>query len=151
MNPKKYHPLTITLLTAGLALFTLAGCSKNDRDKIAADTKEAYRDTKAAVAEGWNDLKSFTFEKRDAFTAQMKAQQSRLEAEVSKLRAEYSEARASASRKAAMEELKNSEADYKAKLSALGNASSATWDAARDDVVAAWDRLQAAYAKARAD
>ena len=151
MNTKKHRHLTTVLLTAGLAGLTLAGCSKNDREEISDQTKEAYREAKATVTEGWSDLKSFTFEKRDAFSTQLKAQQARLDAELSKLRAEYSEAKASASRKAAMEELKSSEADYKAKLAALGNATSATWEAARDDAVAAWDRLQAAYAKARAD
>ncbi len=152
MNTKKHHRhVTTALLTAGLAALALAGCSKNDREEIADKTKDAYQETKAAVTTGLNDLKSFTFESRDAFAARLKAQQARLEAEMSNLRAEYSEAKASASRKAAMEELKNSEVDYQTKLAALGNATSATWDAARDDVVAAWDRLQAAYAKARAD
>jgi hypothetical protein len=150
MNPKK-HRITSTLFAAALAVLTLAACSKGDRQEISDKTKDAYQDTKDVVAAGWNDLKSFSFEKRDAFTAQVKAQQAKLEAEVSKLRAEYSEAQASASRKAAMAELKDSEANYKEKLAALGNASAATWDAARDDVIAAWDRMQAAYAKARAN
>ena len=50
-----------------------------------------------------------------------------------------------------MNELKDSEASYKEKLSAMGNATADTWDAARDDVAAAWDRVQASYAKARAN
>jgi hypothetical protein len=49
-----------------------------------------------------------------------------------------------------MDELKASESDYKEKLSAMGNATADTWDAARDNVAAAWDRLQVSYAKARA-
>ena len=48
-----------------------------------------------------------------------------------------------------MEELRNADADFKAKLDALGTASADTWTATRDKAVAAWDRLQAAYAKAR--
>ena len=62
-----------------------------------------------------------------------------------------SDAKASASRKAAMEELKKSEADYKTKVSALGDATEATWDSAKQNAIASWDRLQAAYYKARAD
>jgi hypothetical protein len=50
-----------------------------------------------------------------------------------------------------MEELKNAEADYKEKLKALGNATADTWDVAKKNVMLAWDRLQAAYYKARAD
>jgi hypothetical protein len=149
----KSHPInhvTATVFTAILAFLALAACSKGDRNEISDKTKDVYQGSKDAVAAGWNDLKTFSFEKRDAFTAEVKARQAQLEAEVSKLKAEYSEAQASASRKAAMAELKDSEANYKEKLAALGNASGATWDAARDDVIAAWDRLQAAYAKARA-
>lgn len=151
MNTKYHRHLITAFFTAGCALLFLSACSKGDREEISDHTKEAYRSTKEAVSQGWQDLKSFTFEKRDAFTAQLKAQRARLEAEASAMRAEYSEAKASASRRAAMDELKNAESDYRAKLGALGNATAATWEAARDDVAAAWDRLQAAYAKARAE
>lgn len=142
--------ITTTLLTAGLAALVLTGCSERKRADLADKTKDAYQDTKAAVAQGWSDLKGYTYEKRSEFTLQLKAQQADLEAGISKLRAEYSEANASASRKAAMAELKDSEANYKEKLAAVGNATADTWTAARDDVAAAWDRLQASYAKARA-
>lgn len=156
MNPN-IHTAKFTLvrrsvlLAAASLAAVLAGCSKEERTQVADQAKDAYQDTKAAVAKGWDNLKSYTFEQRDAFTLEVKAKQAEFEANLSKLRAEYSEAQASASRKAAMEELKNSEADYKAKLDALGTATADTWNAARDDVMAAWDRLQAAYAKARAD
>ena len=142
--------LSTTLLAASFAALTFAGCSKSDREEAADKTKEAYADTKAAVVTGWDNLKDFTFEKRNDFTTTLKARQADLEAGVSKLRAEYSEANASASRKAAMAELKDSEANSKEKLAAVGNATADTWTAARDDVAAAWDRLQASYAKARA-
>jgi hypothetical protein len=139
-----------TLLATGVALLTLAACSKAKREDLADKSKDAYQDTKAAVVQGWDNLKDYTFEKRSDFSAKLKARQTDFEAGVSKLRAEYSEAQASASRKAAMAELKDSEADYKEKLAALGNATADTWTATRDNVAAAWDRLQASYAKARA-
>jgi hypothetical protein len=50
-----------------------------------------------------------------------------------------------------MEELKNAEADYKEKLKALGNATADTWESAKQNVILAWRRLQAAYYKARAE
>ena len=50
-----------------------------------------------------------------------------------------------------MAELKNSEADYKEKLAALGTASADTWDSAKQNVILAWDRLEVSYRKARAD
>jgi hypothetical protein len=94
-------------------------------------------------------LKGFTYEQRQNFQAEFNEKQAEVEAELSELKAEYSEQKASASRKAAMEDLKNAELNYKEKLSAVGRATSATWDAARDDVIAAWDELQASIARAR--
>lgn len=149
MKNKLIHPTT-TLLATALAMLALSACSKGKRDDIADKTKDAIHDTKAAVVQGWDDLKDYTFEKRSAFSAKLMAQQADFEAGVSKLRANYSEAQASASRKAAMKELKDCEADYQEKLAAVGNATAATWTAARDSVTASWDRLQASYAKARA-
>ena len=149
-------------LTAGLATLAFTGCSKEERADAKttakdayADTKaaakDAYADTKAAVSNAWDSVKSYSFEKREDFSAHVKAQTSKLDAQLAEARADYSDAKASASRKAAMEELKNSEADYKAKVEALGSATAATWDSAKQNVIASWDHVQAAYHKARAD
>jgi hypothetical protein len=140
-----------TLIATGLLTIGLAGCSKKDRSDASDTAKEAYSDTKAAMSNAWDNVKSFSIDRRDEFTANAKALSARMEAQMSELRADYSEAKASASRKAAMAELKNSEADYKAKVNALGNATADTWDSAKQNVIAAWDRMQAAYQKARAD
>ena len=145
------HLTTTTLIATGLLTLSLIGCSRQDRNDASAATKEAYSDAKAAVANGWDNVKSFTFEQRNDFSANAKALSARAEAQVSELRADYSEAKASASRKAAMSELKSSEADYKDKVDALGNATAATWDSAKQNVIAAWDKLQASIQKARAD
>lgn len=135
-----------------MAISLLAvGCSRQDRAEAQTKVKGAYEDTKASLANAWESVKSYTFEKRGDFTAKAKALAAEMEAQGSALRANYSEAKASATRKAAMVELKNSEADYHAKVAALGDASAATWDSAKQNVIASWDRLQAAYYKARAD
>lgn len=134
-----------------LAALIFSGCSKRDRAELKTNTQEAYADTKDALANGWEKVKSYSFEKRDEFTASAKALSSDMEAKASKLRADFSEAKASAHRSAAMEELKNAEADYQQKLAALSQATAATWDSAKNNVIAAWDRLVAAYHKARAD
>lgn len=143
--------LAASLLTASLAVLVFNGCSRAERSDAKAQVKDTYEDTKAAMANAWDKVKAHTYEKRGDFAANAKALSSRMESDLSKLRADYSDAKASASRKAAMEELKNSEADYKAKVSALGDATEATWDSAKQNAIASWDRLQAAYYKARAD
>ena len=58
-------------------------------------------------------MKDYSFDKRDDFSANAKALAAKMDVHISEVRANYSEAKASASRKSAMEELKNSEADYK--------------------------------------
>jgi hypothetical protein len=141
-----------TVLIAAVALTAgMAGCSKQDRAEAGATAKEAYSDTKAAMSNAWDEVKSFSFDRRDEFTTNAKALTAKMDAQMSQLKADYSEAKASASRKAAMSELKSAEADYKEKLSALGNATASTWDSAKQNVIAAWDRMQAAYQEARAD
>lgn len=141
----------LLLAAASAALLILSACSESKRDELADQTKEAVADSKAALARGWDHVKDFTFEKRSELELQLKAKQADLAAKLSELRADYAEEKASASRKAAMDELRNSERDYQEKLAALGTATADTWDAARHNVAAAWDRLEAAYAKARAD
>ena len=148
MNMNKILP---SLLPLAVACATLAftGCSKTERADATAKVKEVAHDAQVAVADAWGDVKSFTFEKRDDFSAKAKSLSADFDVKMSELRANYSEAQATASRRAAMEELKNSEADYKAKLAALGTATADTWGEAKDNVVLAWDRLQASYRKAR--
>jgi hypothetical protein len=73
-----------------------------------------------------------------------------MEVHVAQVRANFSEEKASASRKAAMQELKDSQANYQDKLKALATATADTWESAKQNVILAWERLQAAYYKARA-
>jgi hypothetical protein len=152
---------TLLVSLAALAAF-ITGCNKQDRTNAStavqdaySDTKavvkDAYADTKAAVNNAWDNVRDYSYDRRNDFTTQAKAMTSRMDADISKLRTEYSEATASAARKAAMNELKNDEADYRQKLDALGNATSATWDSAKQNVILAWDKLQASYHKARAN
>lgn len=148
----------VILLTLGLYAFALAACSKSDRNSVNSDVKQAnagardvYQNTKDAVANSWSDLKNYTYEKRSDFNIRTQAMAAKLDAEVSKLQADYNEAKASASRRAAMNELKDSRANLRQKLDALGNATVDTWDSAKANAVAAWDRTEAAYKKAKTD
>jgi hypothetical protein len=151
MKTTANRSFTISLLAAGLTTFGFTGCTKSERAETSAKTGEAIADTKDALSQGWDHVRTFTFEKRDDFQANAKALTAKMDARMSELHANYSEAKASASRKAAMAEIKDSDAAYKEKLAALGTASADTWDSAKQNVILAWDRLQASYYKARAD
>lgn len=150
MKLPSLRPIPFAVLSLGIVTALSAGCSKKTRDDAGAAAQGAYNDTKAAMTNAWDSVKSYSFDKRDDFNAGAKALSARMEAQLSEVRADYSDAKASASRKAAMAELKSAEADYKEKLAALGNATAATWESAKQNVIAAWDRVQAAYYKARA-
>lgn len=143
--------LGIAALAASLSTLALTGCNKNDRSDASTKAGIIMADTKDAMSHGWDSVKSYSFEKRDDFSANSKALGAKWDAQMSELRANYSEAKASERRKAAMTELKDSEAAYQEKLAALGTATAATWDSAKQNVVSAWDHLQASYYKARAE
>jgi hypothetical protein len=149
----KNTPLRLASLAAlaGFSALVFSSCSKEDRSTVSTKTRDAVSDTKNAMGNAWDSVKSHTWEKRDDFTANAKMVGSKFDSDVSALRANYSEAKASASRRAAMADLKSSEADYKEKVGALGKATAATWDSGKQNVIASWDRLQASYYKARAD
>lgn len=150
--PFSFLPMKSSLLPAllaGLALLPFVGCNKHDQAEIKTGVQNAYADTKAAFAKTWDKIRNYTYEKRADFDLEAKAAAERMDAQITELRTNYSEAKASASRKAAMEELKNSQADYREKMRALGTASADTWDSAKQNVILAWDKLQASYYKAR--
>jgi hypothetical protein len=132
-------------------LTAITGCTKQEQKKMGDAIKDSYEDSKAAIGRAWDGVKDYSFEQRDEFSANAKALAAKMDVQMSEMRAEISGAKASASRKAAMEELKNAEADFKAKVDALGSATADTWDSAKKNVMLAWDRLQAAYYNARAN
>lgn len=142
--------LLLPSLMIALVAFDGSGCSRRERADAEAKMKDAYAETKAAVTEAWDHAKAFTFEQRDKFAAHARAMSADMDAQLSKVKAEAADAKASAERRAAWAELKNADADYKAKVAALGDATAATWDSAKQNVVAAWDRLEVAYRRSRA-
>ena len=145
-------------LVLALSVLVTAGCKESKKEEIKEVADKAVQATQSAVdkaqvamSNAWSDLKGFTIEKKADFTAGAKAMSSKLDAQVSELRANYAEAKASARRKEAMEELKNSRAHYEEKLAALGRATADTWEAAKLDVIAAWNKVEASFHKAKAE
>jgi len=145
----KFIPCVAALV--GAAVLAGSGCTKQKSTDVGARVKDAYEEAKTAVADAWTDAKSYTFEKRREFSASARSLTTKMDSEVEQMRASYSEAKASANRKKAMDELKSAQAELKAKVDALGHATASTWDSAKQEVVAAWDRCEAACRKARED
>lgn len=145
----RFRILTLPLI-ASAALFVSA-CSKNERSELKSDTAHAFDKAKSAVAGAWADVKDYSYEKKDDFVASSKAMTSKLDAEISELRAKYAGAKADAKRSAAWDKLTSARTNFDQKMSALGSATSATWEQAKREAVAAWDNLQAAYHEAKAD
>ena len=138
--------ITLSALTA-----LSVGCSKQERETAADKVEHAYQTSTAAVAEAWGDLKDYTFDKSAEFQRRAEAVSSDLDAKIAKLKADYKSEQASASRQAAMERISSAQATLSEKLAALGNATAATWDSAKAEVVAATKKLEAAYDDAVAD
>ena len=151
MKTKSIRTALITTFTLSALSLGMAGCNKSDRSKVADKTNDMYETSKAAVVDTWNDVKDYSFDKSNDFKQRAKAMSSDFDAKMSKLKANYSDAQASESRKAAWAKLKSDRADYEAKLDALGDATADTWESAKNNVVAAWDRMEADYNKAVAD
>ena len=70
---------------------------------------------------------------------------------IAKLKADYQGEKASAARQAAMDRVTSARATLAENLDALGEASAATWDSAKAEVIAATKKLEAAYDDAVAD
>ncbi|HVU35090.1 MAG TPA: hypothetical protein VHE61_16775 [Opitutaceae bacterium] len=138
------------LLVGGAVVLT-CGCSRENRSTLRADTRDAYRDSVAALDKSWDRAKDYTFDERDKAMAELKSASSRTEARVHDVQANFDEQRADAKQRAAMTELKEADDDYRSKLDALGRAGADTWNAARDETLASWHRLQAAYDRVRSD
>lgn len=147
-----------------ISAVALTGCGRQDTASSTADsgaasgataTRASTSATNASAIQpagnNWMELRTYTFERRGDFNSQLNAMNARIESEVSELRASVSEANASASRRAALEEVQSAKSEFDEKSAALAQATEDTWNQARDEAAAAWDRLQAAIAKARAE
>jgi hypothetical protein len=168
-----------TLLVAGLA-FTLTACTRSENETVRQNTRETSQDAQAAanraadntrdamnraadntrdamnragnaIENSWNGFKDATFERKNDFTQHAQSMKSRTEAEIAEIKAEASSANASASRKAAWEQIKSDQANFDQKMNALGRASKDTWQQAKQETIAAWEKLEASIRKARAD
>lgn len=100
MKRKPSHPLNVlTVLTLSAVSLAAWGCSKSDRDTASDKVADAYHDTKAAVADSWDSVKDYTFEKSSDFKARAEAVSSDLDAKIAKLQSSFAAEKASARRR----------------------------------------------------
>ncbi|MBI2510786.1 MAG: hypothetical protein HYV96_02305 [Opitutae bacterium] len=144
----------LALLLVGALAFTACSRTRNRSSETGASNASSSAASAAsapATTDNWNELRSYSFEKRSEFNASLTAMSAKIDAEVSQLQADASSAIASQSRKDAIAQVKSDKAAFDEKSAALARATQDTWNQARDEAAAAWDKLQASIAKARAE
>ena len=134
---------------AGAAMVLAAGCSRQDRRSVSEQAGDAYQRAVNSLDRTWDKVKSSTYDQRHELVGELKSASARTDAQIDTLQADYAQGRANASGRAALQDLKEADADYHSKLDALSHASADGWDAAKEQAIASWDRLEAAYDRAR--
>lgn len=138
------------LLVGAIAL---TGCGRNTSDRTSESSARSASSVSSAqtTTNNWSELRTSSFDQRSAFNASLTAMSAQIDAEVSQLQTEASSAQASQARKDAIAQVKSDKAAFDEKSAALARATQDTWEQARDEAAAAWDKLQASLAKARAE
>jgi gas vesicle protein len=129
----------------------LGSCSRRQSSDVRDRVKSAYDQAKTAVTDTWQDVKSYTYDKRSKFSDDAHGLASKMDDQIDELRHRWDDAKASERKKAALDELKRCQTDFKARVDDLGHASAQTWESAKGAVVDSWNHLKTAYQKARED
>jgi hypothetical protein len=137
--------LSILILLAGLAAFALSACT----GEKPADTTERAGSPQSPAANR-DALTSYQFDRRDEFRSQFNAMYSEFTAQLREFEAKNAGAEASDEVKAALAAVKDAESEFKNKLEALSSATDGNWETTRNDVTAAWEKLQAAFGRVHA-
>ena len=154
MKTKSTHAITVAITS--LALLVSAGCTREKSGDVSdragnpqSPASSASSDVPAMPPAVHDSLTSYPFEKREEFARQFNAMQAEFEAKMTELKQGYNASKAGDAGRAAMEALTTAESDFKKKISALGSATTDTWETARNNVTEAWTRLQATYERAK--
>jgi len=162
----------LCVATVSLAAFSLTGCSDKTQTTEGvlppAPAATASATTPALppgevhfaaalnpgiAAAQWSDIKDCSFELRTKFSDGLKHLEAKVESQNSELLARRAAMTSSTDNKAwdtAMKEMSAAQADLKSTAEAAGNATSDTWNQAKDKIDHAWARTQDAYAKVKA-
>ncbi|HVU17573.1 MAG TPA: hypothetical protein VHD32_11645 [Candidatus Didemnitutus sp.] len=141
----------LSRISIPFVLLAVSACTRHENQDVRDRVKSAYEDAKTAVADTWRDVKSYTYEKRRDFSSQARDLGSKMDSQVDDLKRRWDDSKANDRKKAALDELKRCQADFRARVNDLEHATSDTWDSAKRAAVDSWDHLKTAYQKARED
>ena len=138
----KHKVILITLLTA--AAFTF-GCEKEPT--ASQQLAKAQTETKQAA----QDLKDYTYAKKDEFAQQMQSQLTALNQDLDKLSAkiESSSDAVKAEAKPKLQALRDQASQLNKQLEAVKQANESTWDSVKSGVEKAYDKLADGVKQAR--
>jgi hypothetical protein len=137
--------LPLAALIAGCGQSSSSDESDSSGSSSWTDTaKSQYDKVKADAVADWNDLKSFSADKKDEFMQSVKAGQADLDKQIASLKQEGDKLSGMAKTQysAAVTQLDSAAKTLDQKIKAAGDASEAGWDNARNEVISAWDALK---------
>lgn len=155
----------VATLLAAVAI-ALTGCGRQDTARSSGESAAqsagaaAGSGTRASTSatnvasgspsENWAELRTYSYDRRGEFNSALNAMSAKVDAEIATLQSKSTAAGNADNKVDALREVREAKAEFDGKAAALGRANEARWDAARDEVAQAWDRLQEALRQARA-
>jgi hypothetical protein len=148
------------LALAGLAGVALAGCSKKEEpaqprasestpriDAPAAPGSTTLDNAKDAMADTWDNVKDFAYDQRTNFVAGVRNMAMRFDHQLDSWTADAPERKADQKDawNKAVAEYRSARANLDTQLTNLGNATSETWDNAKENVSKAWSDVSRAF------
>jgi len=138
------------------AAIFFSGCAKSDDAKTIAQNTEATAkdvatDVKTGAVDSWENIKDYTYDKREDFAAGLDRMSDKKDAEIQAINAKLAGLPddAAKARDRTVKDYNEARADLKIRLAELRSATADTWVAAKEKVSEGWQRVDAAYDKVK--
>lgn len=151
-----------TIITAlvGTSALLFVACNRNDEPATPGSTN--YQDIKSDVRQGvdnmadntadaWNDLKTYTADRKDEFANGMERQIQRLDTQIQEMRQSSSRLTGASKERYddALDNIDDKREDLVEKLDDIGDATAENWNDFKGEVAEAWEALKKSVADAR--
>jgi hypothetical protein len=151
---KTIHSLPFVVALSA-AVIVLSGCAKTDTvQSVAQDTaataKDVAVDVKTTAVDSWDNIKDYSYEKREDFAAGLDRMSDKRDAELRSMNAKLAGLPddTAKARDHAVKDFNEARASLKTHLTDLRASSADTWAAAKEKTAESWQRVQTAYDKA---